>query len=50
MSTYKISTVANSTSTMHKITSKPITRNDFEFDYGDLLEINSYTSPVALYL
>lgn len=34
MSTYKVSTVANSTSTMHRLTSKPITINDFSFDNG----------------
>ncbi len=31
-STYKIATVANSTSTMHKLTSKPITLDCFEID------------------
>lgn len=30
--TYKVGTVANSTSTMHKITSKPITADSFEID------------------
>lgn len=30
--TYKINTTANSTSTMHKLTSKPITKDCFEFD------------------
>lgn len=30
--TYKVSTVANSTSTMHKITSAPITKDNFKFD------------------
>lgn len=32
LDTYKISTVANSTSTMHKLTSKPITIDCFEID------------------
>ncbi len=32
MSTYKIGTTANSTSTMHKLTSKPITLDCFEID------------------
>ena len=32
LDTYKISTVANSTSTMHKLTSKPITLDCFEID------------------
>lgn len=31
--TYKVSTVANSTSTMHKIHSKPFERNDFSHDH-----------------
>lgn len=42
-STYKIGTTANSTSTMHKLTSKPITKDCFEFDNGDELEITNYT-------
>ena len=33
--TYKVGTVANSTSTMHKIHSKPFDRNDFSFDCMD---------------
>ena len=38
--TYKIGTVANSTSTMHKITSKPITLDCFEIDdYNGTLQI-----------
>ena len=36
--TYKVGTVANSTSTMHKIASKPITLDCFEID--DLTDIN----------
>ncbi|MEG1995860.1 MAG: hypothetical protein RR255_05570, partial [Bacilli bacterium] len=32
--TYKVGTTANSTSTMHKIHSKPITVDDFSFDDG----------------
>ena len=43
--TYKIGTTANSTSTMHKITSKPITHNCFQWDNGDELEITNYTIP-----
>ena len=31
--TYKVATVANSTSTMHKIHSKPFTREDFSHDH-----------------
>lgn len=38
--TYKVGTVANSTSTMHKITSKPITLDCFETDdYNEQLEL-----------
>ena len=33
--TYKVGTVANSTSTMHKIHSKPFEREDFSFDRLD---------------
>lgn len=38
--TYKVSTVANSTSTMHKIHTKPFELNDFSHDHmtGDTLE------------
>lgn len=32
--TYKVGTVANSCSTMHKLTSKPIVVDDFSFDNG----------------
>ena len=40
--TYKIGTVANSTSTMHKITSKPITLDCFEIDdYVDLADVDN---------
>lgn len=35
MDTYKVATVANSTSTMHKLTSKPITLDCFEIDDYD---------------
>lgn len=38
--TYKVGTVANSTSTMHKLTSKPITLDCFEIDdYDDSLTL-----------
>lgn len=36
--TYKVGTVANSTSTMHKITSAPITLKNFKFD-SDLFDL-----------
>ena len=39
--TYKIGTTANSTSTMHKLTSKPITKEMFEWDNGDNLVVMS---------
>ena len=42
--TYKVGTVANSTSTMHKLSAIPITREVFEFDNLDLL-IDRYTVP-----
>ncbi len=32
MDTYKVGTVANSTSTMHKLTSRPLTVSDFSWD------------------
>ena len=48
MDTYKVATVANSTSTMHKLTSKPIELDSFEIDdfnsnlvYYSLPEYNS---------
>lgn len=40
--TYKVATVANSTSTMHKMTSKPITMECFEID--DFQEYNAFLS------
>ena len=36
MDTYKVATVANSTSTMHKLTSKPIEASDFSFDSDEI--------------
>ena len=41
--TYKIGTVANSTSTMHKITSKPITRQCFD---SGIHTYNGYTNAI----
>lgn len=35
MDTYKVATVANSTSTMHKLTSRHLTLEDFSFDTPD---------------
>lgn len=37
MDTYKVGTTANSTSTMHKLVSKPITEDDFEFTNKNLI-------------
>jgi hypothetical protein len=45
MDTYKIGTVANSTSTMHSLTSREIGMGDFEFSMNPNLEITSYTIP-----
>lgn len=42
--TYKVGTVANSTSTMHKLSAQPITMNMFEFDNLDVV-VDTYTSP-----
>lgn len=42
--TYKVGTVANSTSTMHKLADEPITMDKFEFDNLDVV-IDSYTIP-----
>ena len=42
--TYKVGTVANSTSTMHKLSSAPITMEMFDFDNLDIV-IDTYTSP-----
>ena len=44
MDTYKINTVSNSTSTMHKLSSKPITINDFSFDNTDIIVEECYSS------
>ena len=40
--TYKVGTVANSTSTMHKLAAAPITKEMFEFDGLDAI-VDSYT-------
>ena len=42
--TYKVGTVANSTSTMHKLSAIPITMDIFDFDNLDVV-IDSYTVP-----
>ena len=43
--TYKIATVANSTSTMHKITSKPFSLEDFSCDHMTPATLN-FASPI----
>ena len=43
--TYKIGTTANSTSTMHKLTSAPITKECFEFDEEPSLVVATGSSP-----
>lgn len=41
--TYKVGTTANSTSTMHKIASEPITMSDFELsDYKEMTVLDDY--------
>ena len=45
MDTYKVATVANSTSTMHKLASTPITRECFSFD-NDLSKSDEFWSLV----
>lgn len=40
--TYKVGTVANSTSTMHKLASTPITLDCFETDDAEILENHNY--------
>lgn len=45
--TYKVGTVANSTSTMHKLTSKPITLDCFEIDDLDLYIADEHMSSLG---
>lgn len=42
--TYKVGTVANSTSTMHKLSAEPITMNMFEFDNLDIV-VDEFSIP-----
>lgn len=46
MDTYKVATVANSTSTMHKITSKPFSRDLFSFDEPEEWAIEYHANEV----
>ncbi len=45
--TYKVGTVANSTSTMHKIHSKPFELSDFSHDKMNEVALNSLKSTIA---
>lgn len=41
MDTYKVATVANSCSTMHRLTSSPITKDCFSFDNNNLTQLET---------
>ena len=45
--TYKVATVANSTSTMHKIHAKPFSREDFSTDHMDEETLAQFDSVIA---
>ena len=46
--TYKIATVANSTSTMHKITAKPFELDDFSHDHMNETALESLKATIAV--
>ena len=46
--TYKIATVANSTSTMHKIAAKPFELDDFSHDHMDETALESLKATIAV--
>lgn len=46
--TYKVATVANSTSTMHKIASKPFELDDFSHDHMNEKALNSLQQTIAV--
>lgn len=46
MDTYKVGTVANSTSTMHKLASTPITKECFEMDDFECINVNKLESTI----
>ena len=46
--TYKVGTVANSCSTMHKIHSKEFTLEDFSHEHLDLFSLNALTHVIAV--
>lgn len=49
MDTYKVATTANSTSTMHKIASTPITKGCFSFDpYETIPEVDRRAAQIAV--
>ena len=49
--TYKVGTVSNSCSTMHKIHSKEFTLDDFSFDnFGDLDDVKQYIDDYGKYM
>lgn len=45
--TYKVATVANSTSTMHKIHAKPFSRADFSTDHMDAQTLEKFDGVIA---
>ncbi|MBE6657235.1 MAG: hypothetical protein E7604_02220 [Ruminococcaceae bacterium] len=45
--TYKVATVANSTSTMHKIHAKPFSRDDFSTDHMDEETLSQFDGVIA---
>ena len=49
LDTYKIGTVSNSTSTMHKLCAKPLTVESFEIDDIDNLPVDDTTSTVGMF-
>ena len=46
--TYKVATVANSTSTMHKIASKPFTLDDFSYEHMNEKALASLKAVIAV--
>lgn len=46
--TYKVATVANSTSTMHKITSKPFELSNFSYDHMNEQALQSLKSTISV--
>lgn len=46
--TYKVATVANSTSTMHKIASKPFALDDFSYDHMNEKALNSLKQTIQV--